>query len=453
MPAPSLHVYHIAERLALSPDHAAYTPAGFEREGFVHCSRWSQLVGVARALFAGRGDLVVLEIDTSRLDAEVRYEDCCDAGQAFPHVYGPINRSAIVGTLDVAWPVPGEPCFTRPGVELSPEALVVRRAHERDVDVIARMNHALREDEGYPDDIPVSRLKERLHAWLADGYESWVLEAPPVPAAAEEATGPSAGRVPVGYAHVDPTREPIYLRQLYVSRGARRFGLGREAVNELLEHYEAATADVDALVGNDAARRFWRELGFDERSVGMRRSAEPGGVPAGDRAAAAEEKGAAKAGGAASRRAPADDTSMSVISGHTGDAARWILDRLKAYNDAHSPHHRALREAGGSEPVAVMLHDARGRWVGGVCGDVHWGWLHVDDLLVADEYRGAGHGRALLLELERQAARRGATRSQLSTFHFQARGMYEKLGYRVVGEMIDLPPGGSMYWMRKDGLG
>lgn len=30
--------------------------------------------------------------------------------------------------------------------------------------------------------------------------------------------------------------------------------------------------------------------------------------------------------------------------------------------------------------------------------------------------------------------------------------MYEKLGYRVVGEMIDLPPGGAMYWMRKDGL-
>ncbi|MFW6261817.1 MAG: DUF952 domain-containing protein [Spirochaetota bacterium] len=118
MPVPSLNVYHIAERLALPSGDGPYAPAGFEREGFVHCSRWPQLAGVARALFAGRDDLVVLEIDTSRLESEVRYEDCYETGEAFPHVYGPINRSAIVGTLDVAWPVPGEPRFTRPGVEL-----------------------------------------------------------------------------------------------------------------------------------------------------------------------------------------------------------------------------------------------------------------------------------------------------------------------------------------------
>ncbi|MFW5745238.1 MAG: hypothetical protein ACOC2D_18345 [Spirochaetota bacterium] len=47
-------------------------------------------------------------------------------------------------------------------------------------------------------------------------------------------------------------------------------------MNELLEHYEAATADVDAPVGNDVARRFWRGLGFEERRVGMLRTAEPG---------------------------------------------------------------------------------------------------------------------------------------------------------------------------------
>lgn len=113
MAADSLFVYHIADRRALPTEGSTYTPAGFEREGFVHCSRWSQLPGVARALFAGRDDLVVLEIDTSRLESEVRYEDCYDAGEAFPHVYGPIDRAAIVGTFDVAWPAPGEARFTR----------------------------------------------------------------------------------------------------------------------------------------------------------------------------------------------------------------------------------------------------------------------------------------------------------------------------------------------------
>ncbi|MFW6228989.1 MAG: GNAT family N-acetyltransferase, partial [Alkalispirochaeta sp.] len=110
------------------------------------------------------------------------------------------------------------------------------------------------------------------------------------------------------------------------------------------------------------------------------------------------------------------------------------------------------REPGGDQEVAVMLEAADGGWLGGISGTVHWGWLDIDDLWVSEGYRGLGYGRALLLELERRCAALGATRAMLSTFSFQARGFYEKLGYSVVGEMTDLPPGGAMYWMRKDGL-
>lgn len=39
---------------------------------------------------------------------------------------------------------------------------------------------------------------------------------------------------------------------------------------------------------------------------------------------------------------------------------------------------------------------------------------------------------------------------QLRTFGFQARGFYEKQGYRVVGALEDYPPGNAMFWMRKD---
>ncbi len=51
---------------------------------------------------------------------------------------------------------------------------------------------------------------------------------------------------------------------------------------------------------------------------------------------------------------------------------------------------------------------------------------------------------------ETEAMRRGCKWARLETFSFQARGFYEKLGYRVIGALHDFPPGGSVYWMRKD---
>ena len=50
----------------------------------------------------------------------------------------------------------------------------------------------------------------------------------------------------------------------------------------------------------------------------------------------------------------------------------------------------------------------------------------------------------------RKPRTRGCSQVMLTTYSFQARGFYEKEGYRVVGEMADYPPGATYYWMRKD---
>ena len=64
--------------------------------------------------------------------------------------------------------------------------------------------------------------------------------------------------------------------------------------------------------------------------------------------------------------------------------------------------------------------------------------------------RRLGHGRALLRMAEAEARTRGCSHVMLTTYSFQARGFYEKEGYRVVGEMAGYPPGTTYYWMRKD---
>ena len=67
-----------------------YTADTLPSEGFIHCSTAEQWPRVLAERFAGRDDLVLLEIDTARLTAELRWED------GFPHVYGPLEVEAVV---------------------------------------------------------------------------------------------------------------------------------------------------------------------------------------------------------------------------------------------------------------------------------------------------------------------------------------------------------------------
>jgi uncharacterized protein (DUF952 family) len=65
-------------------------------EGFIHASRREQVQGVFDRYYRGAGEhLVLLTIDPARLtDAEVRVEPV--GADTYPHVYGPLNRSAVV---------------------------------------------------------------------------------------------------------------------------------------------------------------------------------------------------------------------------------------------------------------------------------------------------------------------------------------------------------------------
>jgi uncharacterized protein (DUF952 family) len=72
-----------------------YKADTLETDGFIHCSTPEQVVDVANYLYEGRKDLLLLVIDEERLNAPVKYEDPGN-GKHYPHVYGPINISAII---------------------------------------------------------------------------------------------------------------------------------------------------------------------------------------------------------------------------------------------------------------------------------------------------------------------------------------------------------------------
>ena len=69
-----------------------YLPSDFESEGFIHCTRGSSLLlQVANTYYQDMpGEFLLLVIDESQVSAETKTEN------GFPHIYGALNRDAIV---------------------------------------------------------------------------------------------------------------------------------------------------------------------------------------------------------------------------------------------------------------------------------------------------------------------------------------------------------------------
>ena len=92
-------IYHIATAKDWNFHLAqtTYVPEAFAKEGFIHCSKEDQVPGVLQRYYAGVKDLILLHIDEAKLSAELKYEAATNQ-ELFPHVFGAINKEAIVKT-------------------------------------------------------------------------------------------------------------------------------------------------------------------------------------------------------------------------------------------------------------------------------------------------------------------------------------------------------------------
>lgn len=93
-------IFHICTHEAWQQARVAgrYSPATLPVDGFVHCSDPGTVHLPANHLYAGRSDLVLLQIDPARLQAPVRWEPGSaedPAGPWFPHVYGAISLGEV----------------------------------------------------------------------------------------------------------------------------------------------------------------------------------------------------------------------------------------------------------------------------------------------------------------------------------------------------------------------
>ena len=74
-------------------------PESLTSAGFIHLSTPEQVHLPANRLFHGREDLVLLHIDTSRLDSPIRWElgvPTDPESMLFPHLYGALPVDAVI---------------------------------------------------------------------------------------------------------------------------------------------------------------------------------------------------------------------------------------------------------------------------------------------------------------------------------------------------------------------
>ena len=97
-------------------------------EGFAHCSTEHQMVDVANKYYRGTSNMVLLNVDPTKLTSELKFEPPAhiDGSPAlpheslFPHIYGPINLDAVIEVIDF-------PCDKR-GEFIAPPQLTMGQA-------------------------------------------------------------------------------------------------------------------------------------------------------------------------------------------------------------------------------------------------------------------------------------------------------------------------------------
>jgi GNAT superfamily N-acetyltransferase len=87
--------------------------------------------------------------------------------------------------------------------------------------------------------------------------------------------------------------------------------------------------------------------------------------------------------------------------------------------------------------------------VGGIVGEVWMTVLFIQLFWIDQQFRGKGHGKALIEAIEDQARNFGAVRAYVDTMSFQAPDFYRACDYEALGTIDGYPDGVTRHWFTK----
>lgn len=144
---------------------------------------------------------------------------------------------------------------------------------------------------------------------------------------------------------------------------------------------------------------------------------------------------------------------ITVVDDPSDELREAVYLPLRTHNQSSSPIHWAARELPENDPLPLSLfaHAEDGTPLGGLIGTTSFSWLKVDLMATSEDHRGRGIGRTLLAQAEEIARERGCKYAFTDTMEYQAPGFYQKVGYRIVGEIDDWDSHGhKKFFFKKD---
>ena len=138
------------------------------------------------------------------------------------------------------------------------------------------------------------------------------------------------------------------------------------------------------------------------------------------------------------------DPVLTVSSAPEPNVDKVVGDGLNAFNDAIVGYADRM-------PLHVIVRDPEsGKVVGGISGKTSLGLMFIDLVYLPEALRGQDLGTRMMALAEEEARRRGCRAGVLYTINFQAPGFYQRLGWRVFGEIPCDPTGTSRFFLTKD---
>ena len=100
--------------------------------------------------------------------------------------------------------------------------------------------------------------------------------------------------------------------------------------------------------------------------------------------------------------------------------------------------------------LSFFIRSRSGEIIGGGHGSYNnSGWLHIEGVWVAENYRQSGLGTTLMESIEGEAKKRGCNQCHLTTIDFQAPDFYKKQGYVIFATLECYHQDHHRFFLRK----
>jgi len=138
---------------------------------------------------------------------------------------------------------------------------------------------------------------------------------------------------------------------------------------------------------------------------------------------------------------------ISVTTSPTKEDLKTLSEGIGSFNQDYLPDEVGFEK---DTKFAVIAKDDNGKVIGGIRANAFWNYCIIELLWLSQESRGLGLGSQLIESAENFAKEKGFGYMRTETLSFQARPFYEKLGYKLFGELPDYPKGHTTYCLVKE---